>query len=187
MDILINRTIEEFLRASYGEGLVSALADELAASGAFEGPRARDYGMTMLEGASRRLMKSTSEMLEDLGAWMTRIEPIRRLLRFSGRDFGDFVQRLDEMPGRAHLVLPKLALPALRIEAQDRSVWVHMTPPDPVWQHLLVGIIRGIADDYGSLCLISGEGARVRVDIWDASFAEGRDFSLHVPVAETRP
>ncbi|WP_282602763.1 heme NO-binding domain-containing protein [Paracoccus sp. PARArs4] len=184
MDTLINRTVEEFLRATYGEGLVGTITDELATTEENDPVPGRVHGMRMLDRAAFRLVKPTVEMLEDLGAWMTRIEAIRRLLRFSGRDFTDFLLRLEEMPGRAHLVLPNLHLPAIQVEAVGHSIFLTMSPPDAAWRHLLIGIVRGMADDYGALCLISTEGALIRVDVWDTSFAQARDFSLDVASSE---
>lgn len=178
MKSLINRAIEEFLRATYGEYLVQSVADEEAVAVGRLAPLGAGFGTGALERAAFRLSKPLPEMFEDLGGWMTRIEPVRRLLRFSGRDFKDFLLRLEELPGRAHLVLPDLEVPRLQVEAEDQSVWLVMLEPDPVWQHLLVGLIRGMADDYGALCLISVEGLSIRIDIWDEQFFEGRIFSL---------
>lgn len=82
------------------------------------------------------------------------------------------------MPGRAHLVLPRLVLPRLQVEAEGQAVWLQFPEPDEVWQNLLVGLIRGMADDYGALSLISVEDGMIRIDIWDERFAEGRLFTL---------
>lgn len=173
MHSLINRAIEEFLRCTYGEDLVRAVTDEAEVT-----PGAT-HGAQALERAAFRMVKPHCEMFEDLGGWMTRLEPVRRLLRFSGRDFRDFLLRLDELPGRAHLVLPSLAVPRLQVDAADLSVWLILLKPDPNWQHLLIGLIRGMADDYGALCLISIENSAIRIDIWDEQFAEGRLFTLN--------
>lgn len=178
MNGLINRAIEEFLRSTYGEGLLQAVADEIAVAAGLASPIWVDFGPAALKRASFRLAKPCSEMFEDLGAWMTRIEPIRRLLRFSGRDFREFLLRLDELPGRAHLVVPTLKVPRLEVEASEQIVRVILLSPDTDWQFVLAGLIRGMADDYGALCLISVEDGAIRVDIWDEQFAEGRMFSL---------
>ncbi|WP_410217577.1 heme NO-binding domain-containing protein [Paracoccus sp. (in: a-proteobacteria)] len=175
---LINRAIEEFLRSTYGEGLIQAVADEAAVSSDPSLPMYADFGEAALGQAALRLGKPQSEMYEDLGAWMTRVESIRRLLRFSGRDFRDFLLRLDELPGRVDLVLPTLRLPRLQIELDDHSVRLLMLEPSNGWQFLLVGLIRGMADDYGALCLIAVEEVGLRIDIWDSQFSEGRTFTL---------
>lgn len=87
MKSLINRAIEEFLRATYGEDLVQSVADEEAVAVGRLAPLGAGFGTGALERAAFRLSKPLPEMFEDLGGWMTRIEPVRRLLRFSGRDF----------------------------------------------------------------------------------------------------
>lgn len=130
MKSLINRAIEEFLRATYGEDLVQSVADEEAVAVGRLAPLGAGFGTGALERAAFRLSKPLPEMFEDLGGWMTRIEPVRRLLRFSGRDFKDFLLRLEELPGRAHLVLPDLEVPRLQVEAEDQSVWLVMLEPD---------------------------------------------------------
>lgn len=178
MNSLVNRAIEEFLRSTYGEAMVQAITDEAAVSVGRLAPAGAGFATAGLDRAAFRLAKPRAEMFEDMGGWMTRIEPIRRLLRFSGRDFRDFLLRLDELPGRAHLVLPDLIVPRLQVEATDQSVCLSMLEPDEAWQHLLVGLIRGMADDYGALCLIAADGPTIRIDIWDEQFAEGRMFCL---------
>ncbi|MGR3199437.1 MAG: heme NO-binding domain-containing protein [Paracoccus sp. (in: a-proteobacteria)] len=178
MNRLVSRAIEEFLRSTYGEKLVQELDGTPEAEASVADPARID--VTGLSRGGYRLSKPLSEMLEDMGGWMTRIEPIRRLLRFSGRDFKDFLLRLDELPGRANLVLPTLPVPRLQVETSERGVRVMIIDPDPdaAWQFLFVGLIRGMADDYGALCLITIEEASIRIDIWEEQFAEGRLFSL---------
>ncbi len=80
MNSLINRAIEEFLRATHGEALVREVAEE-APAGRPAAPGA-SFGTPVLERAAARLSKPLPEMVEDMGGWMTRVEPIRRLLRF---------------------------------------------------------------------------------------------------------
>jgi hypothetical protein len=175
---LIDRAIEEFLRATYGEELLCSLTNDMAL---FEGkplPDLEGYGQLALARAAHRMSKSGSEMLEDLGSWLTRIEPIRRVLRFSGRDFQDFLMSLEELPGRAHLVVPWLNMPRLRVAYEARSVTILIDGATADWQPVLVGLIRGMADDYGALCLIAAEEGGIRVDIWDECFTEGRLFRL---------
>ncbi|WP_111558591.1 heme NO-binding domain-containing protein [Paracoccus sediminilitoris] len=184
MNSLINRGIEEFLRTTYGDDLVKAVAEEAYVAQASVAPLGAGFGADALQRAAFRMSKPHSEMLEDMGAWMTRIEAVRRLLRFSGRDFKDFLLRLEELPGRAHLVLPSLRVPRLQVDANDQAFWVLMLDHDRTWQFLLVGVIRGMADDYGALCLISVEDQAIRIEVWDEKFAEGRLFSIQHGTAE---
>lgn len=178
MNRLIDHALRAFLARTYGPDLARFVADETDVLRALPELPVVEFATAGLSRAANYVSKPTSEMFEDLGAWMTRIEPIRRLLRFSGRDFHDFLLRLEELPGRSHLVLPRLGVPALTIKAEDRSVWLIMADPAPAWQHLLMGIVRSMADDYGALCVISVEAAGIRVDVCDDQFAEGRRFML---------
>lgn len=178
MNRLIHRTITEFLRSTYGEEFAQIIRDDRRSMAAPETP-VTGFATAGLAFAAERLSKPLTDLYEDLGAWLTRIEPIRRLLRFSGRDFDDFLLRLDELPGRARLVLPVVEVPLLQVDVEDGAVWLTPSRPEIGWQHILVGLLRGMADDYGALCLISVHGAAIRVDICDHSFAEGRQFTLY--------
>lgn len=173
---LIDRAVEEYLKCAHGEGL-ARLPLELRGTTQF--PDGLSRGYAALCAAGRLLGKPSSEMLEDLGAWLARVEPLRRILRFSGRDFRDFLLSLEELPGRAELVAPTLHIPRLCATTQGKSVTIQLLDPDIRWQHALAGLIRGMADDYGALCLISSEDGAIRVDIWEEQFAEGRRFTLH--------
>ncbi|MFN3524623.1 MAG: heme NO-binding domain-containing protein [Paracoccus sp. (in: a-proteobacteria)] len=175
---LVDRAIEEFLRATYGEELLRSVTNDMAVAEGKPLPDLQGYGQVGLAQAAHRMSKSGSEMLEDLGSWLTRIEPIRRVMRFSGRDFKDFLMSLEELPGRAHLVVPWLDMPRLRVAHDARSVMILIDGAAADWQPVLIGLIRGMADDYGALCLISAEEGSIRVDIWDECFAAGRLFRL---------
>lgn len=179
---LINRSIEGFLRDTYGDGFWAEIAE---ASGI--DPRGfqtiRDYPDTISHGlinqAALHLDKPETELLEDLGAWLARLEPIRRLLRFSGRDFTDFLHTLDELQGRAHMVIPDLGMPRIRVEPRaDNEVRLVMPDCFGEWRSVMAGVARGMADDYGALGLIAVEGNAVVVLISHDAFSEGRGFEL---------
>ncbi|MBK4215516.1 heme NO-binding protein [Paracoccus caeni] len=178
MHRLIDRAIEEFLRDTYGDALLGAVqqmmgraADLPAEEGLHDNSR--------IHVAARRLAKPADELFEDLGAWLARQEAIRRLLRFSGREFAEFVIRLDELPGRAHMILPDICMPAITVtECSLGDLRVILPERETGWTALLAGMLRVMADDYGALGLISVEGSQIGVLIPDAEFAQGRDFQL---------
>ncbi|QBX34224.1 heme NO-binding protein [Paracoccus liaowanqingii] len=178
MNRLIHRTITEFLRDTYGEEFSRIIRDDRRNMVAPATP-VTGFATAGLTLAAERLSKPLPDLYEDLGAWLTRIEPLRRLLRFSGRDFNDFLLRLDELPGRAHLVLSTLDVPPLQVDVVDGTFWLTLPRFEMGWQHILVGLLRGMADDYGALCLLSVQGAAIHVEICDNRFAEGRHFTLH--------
>lgn len=178
MHRLIDKAIEEFLRVSYGDALHDAVTQAVAK--AVDLPtEAGMHDNIRIHVAARRLAKPVEELFEDLGAWLARQEPIRRLLRFSGRQFAEFVMRLHELPGRAHMILPDIGMPAIYVtECSIGDLRVILPDAETGWTALLAGMLRVMADDYGALVLISVEGNQIGVLIPDADFAAGRDFEL---------
>lgn len=184
---LINRSIEGFLRDTYGDVF---WADVAEASGidARGFQTVRQYpdsvSYALINNAALRLDKPEVELLEDLGAWLTQFEPVRRLLRFSGRDFVDFLYALEELQGRAHMVLPDLGMPRIKVEAcSDDELRVLMPDCFNEWRSVMAGVIRSMADDYGALGLIAVEGQAVAVQVSHEAFSEGRRFELGAGLA----
>lgn len=178
MQMLLDRAVDEFMRATYGDMNWQEL-DTLVSDGVIAAGAPGAYYSEALKEAARRLSKPEDELFEDLGAWLARQEPIRRLLRFSGVDFRDFVMRLEELPGRARMVLPDLDMPELVVRQHDCSTLsVEVEGQQLRWPALLAGVLRGMADDYGALSLIVAEGNEISVHISDESFAQDRGFEL---------
>lgn len=179
---LINRSIESFLRDSYGESAWVQIADGLEIDPAgFEPFRHYPDRLTLrlIAQATKVLTKPEPELLEDLGAWLARTEPARRLLRFSGTDFADFVLALEELPGRAHMVLPDLEMPRISVAALGNAQFrVEVSHAPPEWRSLIAGVLRAMSDEYGALALIVDEGAGIGVDVSDETFFAARDFDL---------
>ncbi|WP_372803460.1 heme NO-binding domain-containing protein [Paracoccus seriniphilus] len=189
MQQLVVRAVEEFLRQTYGDDLWLRVAgnpgddDRLALmGGAFtsRGVSVRD----LVTSAAAELGKTAQELLEDGGAWLASREAIRRLLRFSGHDFRDFILSLEELPGRAHFVVPDLGVPEINVSVCEQGVFWLTLPEDSLgWPSILGGIIRAMADDYGALGVVNVEGNVVTVGIPDDDFSAGREFSLVRDVA----
>lgn len=179
---LVNRSIEGFLRSSYGQETWTAIAD--AAGVDPEGfltwsPSPDKVTDSVLFTAARMLGKSAGECLEDMGAWLTRQEEIRRLLRFSGPDYREFLESLRELPGRVGLVIPDLEIPALSVTHEGEGYYcIRPKAHHPRLMQVTAGIIRGMADDYGALALIAAQRDRVTVEIALHDFAHRRRFSL---------
>ncbi|WEF23330.1 heme NO-binding domain-containing protein [Paracoccus sp. S3-43] len=133
----------------------------------------------MLRDAALHLGKPVDELIEDLGAWLVRQDEIWRLLRFCGRDFLDFLLRLEELPERIRLVTDDLDVPEIALSRSDDGLlWVTLSDGPPAWTALLGGLLRAMADDYGALCVITrGEGG-LCIDVSDSSFAAARIFHL---------
>jgi hypothetical protein len=187
---LINRSFQCFLRDTYGVSLWATVAEAagLPAEG-FEAMMNYDDGLTyaVLAAASNALAKPRDALLEDMGSFLVSIEPLRRLLRFGGVDYVDFLYSLDELPDRVRLALPDLDLPNLTLAAISETrfeLTIHTEQPGYV--PAFVGILRAMADDYGALALIdTGESVwitdKIGIELLQNRFASGRSFDLTHP------
>ena len=187
---LLNRSIQGFLRRTYGEAVwldVAARAG-LGPDG-FEALLDYDDNLTdrVIAAAARRLDRPRDALLEDLGTYLVShpdLERLRRLLRFGGTGFVDFLHSLDELPDRARMALPELELPELDLREQnpERFRLMCRSPLTGVG-HVILGLLRAMADDYGSLAVLEHEGSWpegeiIRIDLLDPQFSEGRRFDL---------
>lgn len=190
---LINRAIEMFARDTYGRRMWVALVRDLDLGlTEFEAMLVYEDDVTeaVLGGLSRALGKDRAEVLEDIGTYLVshpNAGALRRLLRFSGVDFVDFLHSLEDLPARARLAVPDLVLPQLELRehtGQSFSVTVRDTRPGPVaFGHALMGLLRAMADDYGALVFLDYRGGQdgteiVAVELVETAFAQGRDFAL---------
>ena len=187
---LINRSIQSFLRDTYGDRLWLGVAEDagLGAEG-FEAMLCYDDALTvaMVDCAARRLDRPRDAVLEDLGTYLVshpNLERLRRLLRFGGVSFVDFLHSLDDLPGRARLALPEFDPPVLELldDAPGRFT-LHCRAPLPGIGHVVVGLLRAMADDYGALVLLEHLGAKrggelVSIHLLETQFAAGRRFEL---------
>ena len=176
------RGIELFLRARHGDAV---WAEVSADSGIdrrgslmmhiYDGDTAR----RMIRAAGRVLRIDRQELLEDIGGWITRLDSVRHIMRFSGSSFEDFVLSLDDLHDRARVVLPGLELPriATRVTA-PKSYRLDIAAEEADWYAVLAGFLRGMADDYGVLAIVEGDGSSLAIRIADEAFAEGSRFSL---------
>ncbi|WP_138468920.1 heme NO-binding domain-containing protein [Poseidonocella sp. HB161398] len=187
---LINKSIQCFLRDTYGAGLWARVAQraDLDPAG-FEAMLLYDDALAgqVLEVAAELLAKPRDCLLEDLGTYLVshpNLEPVRRLLRFGGARFADFLHSLDELPDRARLAVPELDLPRLELVQIDEATFrLDCERRLPGFEHVLVGLMRTMADDYGALvimeCLPPDEAlAHVSIRLIDNGFASGRSFEL---------
>lgn len=182
MYTLVGRSLESFLRSTYGDAfwqdLLRTALPEQASRPLLTRPSARDTRRIVFL-ASRRLNKPVTEIVEDLGAWIVRLEGVRRLLRFSGPNFVEFIRSLEELPGRALLVLPHFPLPELSVTAEGAEEYEILVPRRPRgWIWAIAGMLRGMADDYGTLALIAVAGDRISLRIVLEEHAAGRPFVL---------
>lgn len=187
---LINRSIQCFLRDTYGEALwldVVATADLPFAE--FEAMLVYEDALTdrVLEAAAEKLKKTRAMVLEDIGTYLVshpNNEGLRRLLRFAGLSYEDFLHSLDDLPDRTRLAVSDLDLPELELRQHSASRFsITCNAGFPGFGHVLVGILRAMADDYGALVILDHMGERQRIEtvevtLVETAFAEGRAFEL---------
>lgn len=194
---LVNRSLENFVRDVYGDDVWMAVA----AAAAIEPPTFEamlDYDdattRAVVDAAVVRLRKPREVLLEDLGTYLVshpNMSRIRRLLRFGGQGFVDFLDSLDDLPDRVRLAVPALAMPSLRLVACGQMRYRLYCGEEPDGGvHVILGILRAMADDYGALAFVDfseeaegcGRSGDLAIDIsvLSTSFAEGRSFRLEV-------
>lgn len=187
---LINKAIQSFVCATYGRECWEQ-ATEAAGLGfsEFEAMLVydRDKSYRILDVLCARLKRPRDEFLEDLGTYLvshSNMEGLRRLLRFGGVTYVEFLHSLDDLADRVKLAVSDLKLPTLELlECSPTQYELHCHPGLDGYSSVLVGILRAMADDYGALVILTHEGGRHGVEVIsmvlvESAFAEGRQFDL---------
>ncbi|WP_394196961.1 heme NO-binding domain-containing protein [Litoreibacter albidus] len=194
---LVHRALQCFAQDIYGEELWLKVVDDA-------GLQLREYEAmlmypddqleSVLAALSTHLGRTVAQVSEDVGAYLVthdRMEPVRRLLRFGGTTFEEFVLSLDDLHDRVKLALPDLDLPQLEVNVHSHTSFsVVLYTRQPGFGAVLLGILRAMGDDYGALVVLNlaratrdGKAAEwVTVELFEADFSSGRDFGL---IAET--
>jgi len=187
---LINRSLQSFLRDTYGAATWADVAREarLGVDG-FEPMLTYDPALTeaVLAAAARLLNRPLDSLLEDLGTYLVshpNTERVRRLLRFGGESFDDFIHSLEELPERARLALPDLNLPALDlVDCGAGRYRLSIMAPIRGASLVMMGLLRAMADDYGALVLMEplvndGGAEAIQIQLLDQRHSTGRQFDL---------
>lgn len=129
------------------------------------------------------LGRSVDTIWEDVGTYLVTYpdrESVRRLLRFGGTSYSDFLHSLEELPGRARLAMSHLEVPELTLkEVGPDQFELRCQSHLGGLQRVLVGLLTAMADDYGALCLIEpGADGRTAISVLDRSHSEARQFDL---------
>lgn len=193
---VINKSVQAFLCAHHGPQVWRNVSERIGIGPeGFEAMLHYDDQLTdsLLSAAETVLATPREALLEDIGAWLAMTEPLRRLLRFGGSDYWDFLFSLDDLQERSLMALPDLEMPELllRAEAQGRFL-LEVRGPMPGWGAVMAGLMRAMADDYGALVLIEpgtpqGGAERVQVMLLDVAYAQGRRFDLARPEMGAAP
>lgn len=195
---LINRSIQSFLRETYGQKLWEDVVQR--AEFKFDDFEAlliypAEQTDAMIEAACAVMRRRRGDLLESLGTYLVtspNLEALRRLLRFGGLSFVDFLHSLDDLPDRAHLALSELDLPELIVLDQGSGHFRLLCAPlvDGAG-HIIVGLLRAMADDYGALVLLDHLGTEgnyevVAIQVLDQAYTAGKQFDLALPVGPER-
>lgn len=187
---LINRSIQNFVCDTHGQETWSEVASIAGLDFAeFEAMLFYDDALTpqVLNAASKVLRRPRDDLMEDIGTYLVstpQLEGVRRLLRFGGVNFEDFLHSLDDLPDRARLAVPDLVLPRIELrEHADGQFSLLCDAPVAGYGHVLMGVLRVMADDYGALALLEHQGGAqhvetVSITLVEAEYSEGRDFDL---------
>ena len=192
---LINRSIQCFLRDTYGVAVWAAIAREAGLGfDNFEPLLIYDTALTesVIEAAARHLQRPRETVLEDLGTYLVShptLEALRRLLRFGGVSFLDFLHSMEDLPEHGRLGLPDLEVPAFTLMDQGEGRFLlHVSRLIDGVGYVTVGLLRAMADDYGALVVLDHAGIEdghevVAVHLLDHAYAKGRRFELALPEA----
>ncbi|MBV7409225.1 heme NO-binding domain-containing protein [Maritimibacter sp. DP1N21-5] len=187
---LVFRSFEGFVRSAYGADVWSACAMACdPTGGGFEAMFGYDDALMdrLVDDCAAALGKPRDALLEDFGTHLVaspQAHRLRRLLRFGGVDYEDFLQSLEDLPGRAQLAVPDIGLPDLDLTDLGGGAFrLDCGRTIPGGGHVVVGLLRALADDYGALVLLDHQGTQndrevISIHVLKTDFARGRDFDL---------
>lgn len=187
---LINVAIEVFTREAFGDGIWQG-ATEKAGLGfeQFETMLTYPDRLTydVIDALCVMLDRPRSDLLEDLGTFLVshpRTERLRRLLRFSGETYLEFLLSLDDLPDRVRLAVSDLELPEMTLEElEDGQFELVCARQMSGFSHVMIGVLRAMADDYGALAMLDRRGVRngqavIQIRLFDDNFNAAKDFVL---------
>ncbi|MGI3168017.1 heme NO-binding domain-containing protein [Pseudooceanicola sp. C21-150M6] len=195
---LINRAIQCFLRDTYGPDVWYVVARQAGVADMdFAAMLHYDDAVTeqVLTAAAGALTRPRDSILEDLGTYLVcneNMEGLRRLLRFAGTTYEEFLLSLEDLPGRARLAVSDLELPELELRCDPDDSYVLSIGGGPQGFGLvMVGILRALADDYGALVLLDygqSEGGQEQISlrIVTSAYSQGRQFHLAAAAADAQ-
>lgn len=187
---MINRALQSFITETYGKDVwaeVRTIADLRIDE--FEAMLHYDDVLTVacFQAVTQIMHQDHTAVLEDLGTFLIThppLDPLRRLLRFGGASFTEFVLSLDELADRGRMAMPDIELPEISVrQVDDTQFELHARWRLAGVGAILLGALRAMADDYGALAILNlepdqGEFECLSMVIHDTNHAEGRQFVL---------
>ncbi len=187
---VVNKAIEEFVITVHGGAVWQEVLRDIGTPGFRFEPMLMyedEKSYALIRALSKRLSKPQQDILDDIGTYL--VTPPnggawRRLLRFSGSSFDDFLFSLDDLNDRVDLALPDLQLPQIMVIPQtiDR-VHVRVSQTWSGFAYVLQGLLRAMADDYGTLVFLDvrrdiTDSACIEVILIENNFSAGIDFDM---------
>lgn len=185
---LILWIFEAFVRLTYGDQVWEKVLTDLDLHVQSVEPMFHydvQIALSILRQLSIEQRRDRNSLLEDFGTFLVtdpRVERVRRLLRFGGVEYTDFLHSLEDLKGRAHLAVPDLTLPDILVDEVSPHVFEVTCENNPKGvPYVLLGALRALADDYGSLAYLDVMSERERsvvisVSLLERQHAEGREF-----------
>lgn len=187
---MINRALQGFIVENFGQGTwieVRTLAD--LRFDEFEAMLTYRNKLTVacFKALAQVTQQDEAAILDDLGTFLIThegLDPLRRLLRFGGATFTDFILSLDELADRGRMAIPDIELPEITVaQAHSNAFELRVSWKLPGVGPILLGVLRAMADDYGALAFLdleerAGADDLIRIVIHDTHHAEGRHFVL---------
>jgi hypothetical protein len=187
---MINRALQGFVIETYGRDVwdeVRSVADLRFEE--FEAMLRYDDALTLscFNAVTQVMSLPEIAVLEDLGIYLIThppLDPLRRLLRFGGASFTDFVLSLDELAERGRMAIPDIEMPEFSVRQTGPDVFeVTARWSLPGIGGILLGALRAMADDYGALAILElepydGKAERLTMTIHDTHHTAGRQFLL---------
>ena len=188
---LVNKAVECFVRDTHGAAIWRDIASKVEPGLERFEPMllyADDMTDRCLSHLAAHLDMPVEAILEDLGTYLVfsrTTEALRRLLRFGGVTYSDFLMSLDDLPDRVRLAVPDLVLPEISVEQESEQIYKIRVGTGMVsFGYVLVGVLRALADDYGTLVMLEHEGTddaggnRISIEVHEIDFSSGRAFDL---------
>lgn len=185
---LILWIFEAFVRLTYGDQVWEKVLTDLDLHVQSVEPMFHydvQIGLSILRQLSIAQGRDRNSLLEDFGTFLVtdpRVERVRRLLRFGGVEYTDFLHSLEDLKGRARLAVSDLTLPDIQVDEVRPHVFEITCENNPKGApHVLLGALRALADDYGSLaylevCSEQQESAVISVSLLEREHAQAREF-----------
>lgn len=190
MHVLMLRSLQGYVRDTFGSAVWMAVVRGAALKTETFEPMLR-YDPALADRvateAARLLQRPVEAVWEDMGTYLITNpaqQGVRRLLRFGGVGFTDFLHSLEELPGRARLAWRDLTVPELTLrEIGPERFQLRCRYQVRGAARVLVGMLTAMADDYGTLCVIETEAQPdghdlITVQVSDIAHASARSFDL---------